>query len=186
MPANGADLRQAENSLLANSGIVTEPIDVSVPADNSGNSMVVVQGQQLATLRFDMWSVLEDLLRDPVIAESLVWKFSWCTNQDGQRSIGELHTGDWWREQQLALGEDANILAVIVYADETTINLKGRSLHPVYLTLGNIPWEYRFGKFVVLLRCLKCSLLHTYNLFTTCLCTESNCLPSACTDFCQC
>ncbi len=143
MPANSAELRQVESSLLANSGILTEPIDVSVPVDTIGDSMVAVQGQQLATLRFDLWSVVKDLLSDPLLARSLVWRFSWCANQQGHRTVGELHTGDWWREQQQQLGQDANILAEIIYADETTINLKGRSLHPVYITLGNIPWEFR-------------------------------------------
>eukprot|EP00301_Raphidiophrys_heterophryoidea_P015780 c24618_g1_i1.p1 GENE.c24618_g1_i1~~c24618_g1_i1.p1 ORF type:complete len:150 (-),score=6.53 c24618_g1_i1:359-808(-) len=48
----------------------------------------------------------------------------------------------WWQSQQAQAG-NAPLLAVIMYADETTFNLEWGKVHPVYVTLGNLPISIR-------------------------------------------
>ena len=46
----------------------------------------------------------------------------------------------WWKTTQESLPEGAKLLSVILYSDATTTDTLGKSqLHPIYVSLGNIP-----------------------------------------------
>ena len=46
----------------------------------------------------------------------------------------------WWKITQESLPIGASILSIILYSDATTMDTLGKSqLHPIYVSLGNIP-----------------------------------------------
>jgi hypothetical protein len=54
----------------------------------------------------------------------------------------------WLREEadvQRRLGVHAVIAGVQLYADATVVNLKGRSVHPVYICLESHPYEEKIN-----------------------------------------
>ena len=108
------------------------------------NICMVSPDQQLSCMTYDLWQTIQDLLDDGEHAEFAQFRYDAdphpLTNLD---VYGELWTGDWWKEQQAELGNDAMILALIFYADETNVTFNGRNMHPVYISLGNLHVEYR-------------------------------------------
>ncbi len=122
-------------------GIIAEDIDIPIPS-SQGVDMVYVIGGQVKSFRFDLWQTIEDILDDELLAESCHWWYEQGEDRSGQRSIGEMWTGQWWCEQEQH-AHDLPVLCIILYTDETTLSLNGRSMHPVYITLGNIPQKLR-------------------------------------------
>ena len=108
------------------------------------NICMVSPDQQLSCMTYDLWQTIQDLLDDGEHAEFARFRYDAdphpLTNLD---VYGELWTGDWWKEQQAELGNDAMILALIFYADETNVTFNGRKMHPAYISLGNLHVEYR-------------------------------------------
>ena len=108
------------------------------------NICMVSPDQQLSCMTYDLWQTIQDVLDDGEHAEFARFCYDAdphpLTNLD---VYGELWTGDWWKEQQAELGNDAMILALIFYADETNVTFNGRNMHPVYVSLGNLHVEYR-------------------------------------------
>ncbi|GET01209.1 hypothetical protein GLOIN_2v1783703 [Rhizophagus clarus] len=52
----------------------------------------------------------------------------------------EQNTGKWWKITQESLPTGSKLLSIILYSDATTTDTLGKSqLHPIYITLGNIP-----------------------------------------------
>ncbi|GET00175.1 hypothetical protein GLOIN_2v1773149 [Rhizophagus clarus] len=52
----------------------------------------------------------------------------------------EQNTGKWWKTTQESLPTGSKLLSIILYSDATTTDTLGKSqLHPIYITLGNIP-----------------------------------------------
>jgi len=50
----------------------------------------------------------------------------------------------WWKITQESLPIGASLLSIILYSDATTTDTLGKSqLHPIYLSLGNIPIWHR-------------------------------------------
>ena len=46
----------------------------------------------------------------------------------------------WWKVTQESLPSGARLLSIILYSDATTTDTLGKSqLHPIYVSLGNIP-----------------------------------------------
>ncbi|RHZ69353.1 hypothetical protein Glove_284g16 [Diversispora epigaea] len=53
---------------------------------------------------------------------------------------GEQYTGNWWKKAKESIPSVAYILFIILYSDATTTDTLGKgSLHPIYISLGNIP-----------------------------------------------
>ena len=51
----------------------------------------------------------------------------------------EQYTGNWWKNAEASIPSEAHILSVILYSDATTTDSLGKSsLHPIYISLGNI------------------------------------------------
>ena len=89
-----------------------------------------------------MFDCIRDLLSDPTIAASCVWRYAECSNDSCERIFSEPWTGDWWKSEQSLVGS-RNILAIIMYCDETSTSFAGKTLYPVYLSLANLPVHIR-------------------------------------------
>lgn len=51
----------------------------------------------------------------------------------------EQNSGNWWKRTQESIPIGSYLLSIILYSDATTTDTLGKkSLHPIYLTLGNI------------------------------------------------
>ena len=143
IPSSGYELRAEETRVLDFSKVKqTVFYDVPKPISSHGMSMVHDHAEPIF-FTMNLWDKIEDILSDPVMAESLHMKFERTVNDDGMRTIGELYTSNWMRRMQHELGPTANILAIILAMDETPMSMNGRNVHPVYVTLGNIPLRYR-------------------------------------------
>ncbi|EXX58341.1 hypothetical protein RirG_198910 [Rhizophagus irregularis DAOM 197198w] len=59
---------------------------------------------------------------------------------NGESIYGEQNTGKWWKTTQESLPTSSKLLSIILYSNATTTDTLGKSqLHPIYITLGNIP-----------------------------------------------
>ena len=46
----------------------------------------------------------------------------------------------WWKTTEESLPPDAKLLSIILYSDATTTDTLGKNqLHPIYVSIGNIP-----------------------------------------------
>ncbi|RHZ59157.1 hypothetical protein Glove_365g188 [Diversispora epigaea] len=58
----------------------------------------------------------------------------------GEKSYAEQNSGNWWKYTEASIPSSACILSLILYLDATTTDTLGKSsLHPIYISLGNIP-----------------------------------------------
>lgn len=52
----------------------------------------------------------------------------------------EQNNGLWWKDTEASLPDGAKLLSIILYSDATTTDTLGKhQLHPIYLSIGNIP-----------------------------------------------
>ena len=94
-------------------------------------------------MTYDLWDTVQDLLNDG--EHSVNAQFSYVDNatEPATQVLGEMWTGEWWRDQQVLVGKYEKLLAIILYVDETNVTFNGRNVHPVYISLGNLHVEYR-------------------------------------------
>jgi hypothetical protein len=88
-----------------------------------------------------MWDCIQNLLADPILQAAAKWRYQ--PPAEGQAIVfNDMISGDWWKHQQEEVG-DCDILSVILYCDETSMSFAGKSVYPVYLSLGNLPMHHR-------------------------------------------
>ncbi|GES84747.1 hypothetical protein GLOIN_2v1783703 [Rhizophagus clarus] len=82
---------------------------------------------------------IKNILTIPVITQNFV--LSYENYEYNRESIyNEQNTGKWWKIMQESLPTSSKLLSIILYSDVTTTVTLGKSqLHPIYITLGNIP-----------------------------------------------
>ncbi|RHZ45890.1 hypothetical protein Glove_645g20 [Diversispora epigaea] len=57
----------------------------------------------------------------------------------GEKAYSEQYTGNWWKNTEASLPYGSNLLSIILYSDATTTDTLGKSsLHPIYISIGNI------------------------------------------------
>ena len=57
-----------------------------------------------------------------------------------ENAYGEQNSGIWWRTTKESLPLDSKLLLIIIYFNVTNCDtLEKSSLHPIYISLGNIP-----------------------------------------------
>ncbi|RHZ83452.1 hypothetical protein Glove_92g54 [Diversispora epigaea] len=57
-----------------------------------------------------------------------------------EKSYGKQNSGNWWKYAEESIPSSVFIFSIILYSDVTTTDTLGKnSLHPIYLSLGNIP-----------------------------------------------
>ncbi|RHZ57137.1 hypothetical protein Glove_393g53 [Diversispora epigaea] len=80
---------------------------------------------------------IENLLSNPEILKHFMFKYE---NSEEEKSYGKQNSGNWWKYAEESIPSSAFILSIILYSDATTTDTLGKnSLHPIYLSLGNIP-----------------------------------------------
>ncbi|RHZ47672.1 hypothetical protein Glove_574g4 [Diversispora epigaea] len=58
---------------------------------------------------------------------------------ENEQSYGVQYTENWWKKVKESIPSVAYILSIILYSDTTTTDTLGKgSLHPIYISLGNI------------------------------------------------
>ncbi|RHZ80265.1 hypothetical protein Glove_137g81 [Diversispora epigaea] len=82
---------------------------------------------------------IKNLLSNPDILKNLIFRYENSKIED-EKSYGEQNSGNWWKRAERSISNHANILSIILYSDATTTDTLGKSsLHPIYVSLGNIP-----------------------------------------------
>ncbi|RHZ64408.1 hypothetical protein Glove_325g21 [Diversispora epigaea] len=82
---------------------------------------------------------IENLLSNSEISQLFVYDYKKLEIKNKQ-SYGKQYTGNWWKKAKESIPSVAYILSIILYSDTTTTDTLGKgSLHPIYISLGNIP-----------------------------------------------
>ncbi|RHZ68659.1 hypothetical protein Glove_294g9 [Diversispora epigaea] len=82
---------------------------------------------------------IKNLLSNPDILKNLMFRYENLKIED-EKSYGEQNSRNWWKRAERSISNHANILSIILYSDATTTDTLGKSsLHPIYVSLGNIP-----------------------------------------------
>ncbi|GET00661.1 hypothetical protein GLOIN_2v1783703 [Rhizophagus clarus] len=86
---------------------------------------------------------IKNILTVPDITQNFA--LSYENYEYNRESIySEQNTGKWWKTTQESLPTGSKLLSIILYSDATTTDTLGKSqLHPIYITLGNIPIWHR-------------------------------------------
>lgn len=83
------------------------------------------------------------------------WAFEETFNEHGDRTFPEMWNGTWWETAEKSISNSMSdsdngdlscqkILAIILYSDKSLVNNSGKvAMHPVYLTVGNLPVTIR-------------------------------------------
>ncbi|RHZ90075.1 hypothetical protein Glove_8g11 [Diversispora epigaea] len=80
---------------------------------------------------------IEILLSNSEILQHFIFKYE---NKKGEKSYAEQNSGNWWKYAEASIPSSACILSLILYSDATTTDTLGKSsLHPIYISLENIP-----------------------------------------------
>ncbi|RHZ85559.1 hypothetical protein Glove_64g126 [Diversispora epigaea] len=83
-------------------------------------------------------SCIENLLSNPDIIKNFIYKYQFLQS-DGETLYSEQYSGNWWKNAEASIRPEAHILSIILYSDATTTDSLGKSsLHPIYISLGNI------------------------------------------------
>ncbi|RHZ84024.1 hypothetical protein Glove_86g255 [Diversispora epigaea] len=82
---------------------------------------------------------IENLLSNLEITKHFAYDYEDLTFE-GEKSYGEQFTENWWKSVNASIPSVAKVLSIILYSDATTLDTLGKSsLHPIYISLGNIP-----------------------------------------------
>ena len=82
---------------------------------------------------------IENILAVPDITQNFALSFE-NYEHEGESVYKEQNNGIWWKNTEGSLLTGAKLLSLILYSDATTTDTLGKSqLHPIYLSIGNIP-----------------------------------------------
>ena len=136
MPDNFQAVIKEESRHLVTNGFRVVDIPGTLPCDEDGQPLVLIPstgGYQVYVK--NILDIAQDLLSE-AFSQGFSPRFRYT--ERGVRQFSELYESDWWANMPT---ED--VLAFILYADATHVTLRGRMVHPVYMTLGNLPRRMR-------------------------------------------
>ena len=82
---------------------------------------------------------IKNILAVPDITQNFALSFE-NYEHEGESVYKEQNNGIWWKNTEGSLPTGAKLLSLILYSDATTTDTLGKSqLHPIYLSIGNIP-----------------------------------------------
>ena len=94
----------------------------------------------------DLMQCIKNILAVPDITQNLALSYE-NYEREGESVYKEQNNGMWWKNTEASLPMGAKLLSLILYSDATTTDTLGKSqLHPIYLSIGNIP-AWRRNKF---------------------------------------
>src|SRR5579859_4492157 len=87
----------------------------------------------------DLMQCIKNILAVPDITQNLALSYE-NYEREGESVYKEQNNGMWWKNTETSLPMGAKLLSLILYSDATTTDTLGKSqLHPIYLSIGNIP-----------------------------------------------
>jgi hypothetical protein len=87
----------------------------------------------------DLIQCIKNILAIPDITQNFALSYE-NYERGGENVYKEQNNGIWWRNTEASLPMGAKLLSLILYSDATTTDTLGKSqLHPIYLSIGNIP-----------------------------------------------
>ena len=87
----------------------------------------------------DVIQCVKNILAIPDITQNFALSYE-NYKRRGENIYKEQNNGIWWRNTEASLPMGAKLLSLILYSDATTTDTLGKSqLHPIYLSIGNIP-----------------------------------------------
>ncbi|RHZ86192.1 hypothetical protein Glove_54g77 [Diversispora epigaea] len=99
--------------------------------------ILIYNGQEYFIHYHPIKNCIENLLSNPEILKHFMFKYE---NSEEEKSYGEQNSENWWKYAEESIPSLAFILSIILYLNATTTDTLGKnSLHPIYLSLGNIP-----------------------------------------------
>jgi len=88
--------------------------------------------------------VVKYLFGNPMFAEEMHYRAEKVFDANGKRLYNEIWTSDWWWEVQSKLPNGATVIPIILNSDATQLDKLGhQQVHPMYITIGNIPKKLR-------------------------------------------
>src|SRR5256884_9044446 len=82
---------------------------------------------------------IKNILAVPDITQNFALSFE-NYEREGESIYKEQNNGMWWKNTEGSLPTGAKLLSIILYSDVTTTDSLGKNqLHPIYLSIGNIP-----------------------------------------------
>lgn len=141
-PTTGTSVTKEMDGLLKDESYHTHPLsELQMPMTEDGDQMVyLTSNDKCPTVYFhSIIDIVQSLLAGAKPSDIQLTYVERYSSSD-TRTYKELYHSNWWKRHGQA---EQNIVAVIVYSDATTINFRGRSMHPVYVTLGNFPRNVR-------------------------------------------
>lgn len=118
--------------------------DIAVPVNPRGQPMVLQPSNS------DKWPIvyyhsLLDTIQElmmTIAPGNITLHHVKMATRHGERQYRELYHSQWWADV-VHQSRVKQLVAVIVFSDATSVNFNGRSMHPVYITLGNFPRQVR-------------------------------------------
>ncbi|RHZ49858.1 hypothetical protein Glove_510g36 [Diversispora epigaea] len=91
---------------------------------------------------------IKNILSISDISQNFTLKFE-NFKYKGEKAYSEQYTGNWWKNTEASLPHGSNLLSIILYSDATTTDTLGKSsLHPIYISIGNISTKRYFKKLI--------------------------------------
>ncbi len=152
MPSSVRDLRKAEEAAVSTYSTITTHL-CPIPPPTTIEGLAKVECPQPKLLIFDLWRLVDELMADPVHAQYCQWRYKaayrpkprivqqpFIGPRQHEQYYSEVWTGKRWREIEVELYGSGGgpILFLIFSADGTPVSMSGRSVHSVYVTLGNL------------------------------------------------
>ncbi|CAH1758024.1 2170_t:CDS:2 [Entrophospora sp. SA101] len=104
---------------------------------------ITIKGKSYDFYYQDIFSAVEGILERQEILEECHWDYE-NNYVDNEKIYGEQYECNWWKDATMQLPKNTSLLSIIIYSDATTCDKLGKkNLHPIYITLGNLPYRIR-------------------------------------------
>jgi hypothetical protein len=88
--------------------------------------------------------VIKSLFGNPMFCGEMHFRAERVFDENGKRLYNEIWTSDWWWEIQSKLPSGSTVIPIMLNSDATHLDILGRQkVHPMYITIGNIPKKIR-------------------------------------------
>ncbi|KAI0088972.1 hypothetical protein BDY19DRAFT_1006916 [Irpex rosettiformis] len=144
-------LQDALDLSYKNSRELNRIIDHQLPSHRPRfqRAEIELEGSTFDVYYRDVIACIRALFTDKSFAPYLVFapERHYSDERQENRLYHDMHTGKWWWTTQEKLDRrspGATVIPVIIASDKTQITLfGGKSMYPVYITIGNIPKQLR-------------------------------------------
>ncbi|THU87904.1 hypothetical protein K435DRAFT_680843 [Dendrothele bispora CBS 962.96] len=110
---------------------------------------IIVHGEAFEVYFRDILECVKALFSEPDFAPYMKYapEKHFTDGTRKSRMYHDMHTGEWWWSRQVILDKEqpgSTVIPIILSSDKTLVtNFRGKSVYPLYMTIGNIPKEIR-------------------------------------------